>query len=184
MAFVDVVWAFKDVIASSKLAQMVTNTREHDHRADGTQGAPDLCARVRRAATQNLTNNVFTVMTWDTEDYDRGGFYVPGQPTRLTIPVSGVYRVSGNVPMGANNTGSGRAVAIYVNGAAATSGSRYVPPFASASRVPTPEVNLELQLDAGDYLELFGWQDTGATLATFASGGIFPFLSVALVSRT
>lgn len=33
-------WAYKDVITSAKLAQMVENTRAHDHRADGSQGSP------------------------------------------------------------------------------------------------------------------------------------------------
>lgn len=33
-------WAYKDVITSAKLAQMVENTRAHDHRNDGSQGSP------------------------------------------------------------------------------------------------------------------------------------------------
>lgn len=40
MAFSAVAWAYKDVITSTKLAQMVENTRAHDHRSDGTQGSP------------------------------------------------------------------------------------------------------------------------------------------------
>lgn len=39
MAFSAVVWAYKDLVTSAKLAQMVENTRTHDHRADGSQGA-------------------------------------------------------------------------------------------------------------------------------------------------
>lgn len=40
MAHSPVVWAFKDLVTSAKLAQMVENTKVHDHRADGTQGDP------------------------------------------------------------------------------------------------------------------------------------------------
>ena len=34
-----VVWSYQDEATSTKLAQMVENTRTHDHRADGSQGA-------------------------------------------------------------------------------------------------------------------------------------------------
>lgn len=40
MSFQSVTWAFKDLVTSAKLSQMVENTRTHDHRADGSQGDP------------------------------------------------------------------------------------------------------------------------------------------------
>lgn len=39
MAFSPVDWAYKEEATSVKLDQMVENTRVHDHRADGSQGA-------------------------------------------------------------------------------------------------------------------------------------------------
>jgi hypothetical protein len=39
MAFSPVAWAYKAVITSAKLQQMVNNLLAHDHRADGSQGA-------------------------------------------------------------------------------------------------------------------------------------------------
>lgn len=40
MAWAVVEWAYKQIVTSAKLAQMVENLRVHDHRADGTQGSP------------------------------------------------------------------------------------------------------------------------------------------------
>lgn len=40
MVWAPVAWAYKQVVTSAKLAQMVDNLIAHDHRADGTQGAP------------------------------------------------------------------------------------------------------------------------------------------------
>lgn len=39
MAFAAVDWAYKAIVTSAKLAQMVENLLVHDHRSDGTQGA-------------------------------------------------------------------------------------------------------------------------------------------------
>lgn len=40
MVWSPVAWAYKQVVTSAKLQQMVDNIVAHDHRADGTQGAP------------------------------------------------------------------------------------------------------------------------------------------------
>lgn len=56
MAFSAVTWAFKDQITSAKLAQMQENIRAHDHRGDGTQGAPIL--RFNLVGTSNASGLV------------------------------------------------------------------------------------------------------------------------------
>lgn len=40
MAWAAVSWAYKTLVTAAKLQQMVDNLVAHDHRADGTQGAP------------------------------------------------------------------------------------------------------------------------------------------------
>ena len=51
MTFSPVEWRFRDPVTSAKLAQMVDNIRDHDHREDGSQGKAYPALRVA-AATQ------------------------------------------------------------------------------------------------------------------------------------
>lgn len=40
MVFANVAWRYKDPLTAAKLEQMAENLRVHDHRNDGSQGAP------------------------------------------------------------------------------------------------------------------------------------------------
>jgi hypothetical protein len=68
----------------------------------GGSGALVGC-RIRRAATQLISNNVNTEFTFDTEDADTNGFFV-APSTTVTIPagLGGLYLVGGRIDPAAN----------------------------------------------------------------------------------
>ena len=72
-------------------------------------GAADFSgSRVRRSSAQTLSNDTITVVTWETEEYDVGGWYADGgDETIFTVP-AGVtrVRVSASSVFVANSTGT------------------------------------------------------------------------------
>lgn len=58
-------------------------------------------AKARRAGQTTLGNAATTVITFDTEDYDNGNMFTPGLQV-ITIPRTGVYRISGHVRISPN----------------------------------------------------------------------------------
>jgi len=52
--------------------------------------------RLRRVATQTLTDNTLATVSWDTEDEDTDGFWAIGTPTVVTIPTGkgGLYAIT------------------------------------------------------------------------------------------
>lgn len=54
---------------------------------------------LRRAATQTLTDNTLTTVSFDTEDEDTDGFWAIGSPTVVTVPTGkgGTYSITAGV---------------------------------------------------------------------------------------
>lgn len=88
--------------------------------------------------------------------------------TRYTIQVAGTYRVSGALTWTTNGTGV-RACDLQKNGTR-IAGSNVFMQVASAnfSTVQVPAMNVVCAV--GDYLEIGGFQNSGATLNTYAGG--------------
>lgn len=102
-----------------------------------------------------------------TED-NWGGHSNVTNNTRYTVPVAGTYRVSGLITWTTNGTGI-RAAEIFKNGSA-VAGTNAIMQVASSnfSTVQCPAVNVPCVV--GDYLELGGYQNSGASLNTVTSG--------------
>lgn len=117
-------------------------------------------AAVTRSTSQTISNNTFTAISFDTEGYDRGGYWDAGQPTRFTIPSGqgGFFDVyfSGEYD---SATGS-RQWLFLVNGTnylqtnVTTNVSGGARSFA---------LIYDLPLSAGDYIECLVYQDSGAS---------------------
>lgn len=159
MTYSAVAWAYKDLVTSAKLAQMVENTRAHDHRADGSQGAPTPNALVTFGANIATVTSTFLNVPWTTEVVDTGGMWVAGSPTRLTIPEPGLWLVIASISYASNGTGR-RISTVLKNGvevdridvpAAAANPHRYIVPVSEPAA-------------AGDYFEAQAWQSSGAAL--------------------
>lgn len=120
---------------------------------------PDRC-KVRRVAAFNVNNAVETAIPWDTEDYDSDALWAPGTPTRLTAPYSGLYVALMNIAFNVHATGA-RLYIIKKNGGTE---AQIVMPGNPGGWHPVGQVAAEVFLAAGEYLEGFVYQNSGAVL--------------------
>lgn len=120
-------------------------------------------ASVTYSLTGAAGNGVDTAVIFDTENYDTDDFFsVNNKPTRFVIPFDGKYAVGGCVRIQADGAGVGiRTLTISKNGTTKIVGNNaYI-----AKTVDTDiNVHAEVSLVAGDYLELYVFQDSGVGL--------------------
>ncbi len=120
---------------------------------------------VYKSASQTLSNNTITAITFDNEDFDTDAFHSNVTNTsRFTIPAGkgGKYLVGGIVGYAHNATGA-RAVYLYKNGVA----YNYVSQLGTVAQSPYGThipFNFVISLVATDYIEIFGWQTSGGNL--------------------
>jgi hypothetical protein len=134
--------------------------------------------RLEKTAAQSIANATYTAITYTGETYDTSSYHDNSTNTsRITIPagLGGYYLIAYQISWSSNGNGQ-RLVRIYVNGStipymngfANPSGS-YENNFAGATII---------NLSAGDYIELFGYQDSGGALncnGNNANGGLGRF---------
>lgn len=135
----------------------------------GTPATPTFvgCA-VYSSATQSLTNNVLTALTWDTETYDTNAFHSTSSNTsRITIPsgYDGKYRIGGLVSFHPNGTGR-RELQLYKNGAVLAYGNTVI---GSATDFIGNYMDWSTTLVAGDYVELYALQSSGGALVCYTT---------------
>ena len=129
-------------------------------------------ARAYRSAAQSVANSTTVKIQLSSESFDNHSAFDSTTNYRFTAPVSGTYRVDANIVWLTNATGV-RGTLIYKNGTAiATSYTS-----GHTSNVTGATVSTTVQLDKGDYLELYGFQDSGGSLDTFSSSST-TFMSV------
>jgi hypothetical protein len=136
-------------------------------------------AQLRQQATQNLTTGVWTPIIFgaSSEDLDRdGGHSTASNTSRYTGLTPGWYKFSGGVEI-AGDTGGHRFAAFGKNGTfpgTLTTGRGFqgAPPAgAGTSAAAAGPVLFQLN-GTTDYVELFGMQNSGGTVATsLALGG-------------
>ena len=119
-----------------------------------------------KGASQTLSNNTFTAITFAETDYiDTDAFHDPASNnTRITIPAGkgGKYLVTGYI---LNDTGNGpMRTRIYLNGTGFVE-ARY----ALAGDDNGMGLSVIMDLTAADYIELFGYQNSGGNNAVYGS---------------
>ena len=121
------------------------------------------------AAAQTLTTGTVTLVPFDTEAYDSDGMHSTSSNTsRLVVNTGGLYWCSFGVTFATNAT-SWRYLNIRKNAAGAPAGGTsvyqgFVPGLAVSNNNIT--ASFDLVLAAGDYLEVFASQNSGANLNT------------------
>jgi hypothetical protein len=123
-----------------------------------------------RSAAVTFNNGIEVLATLDAELYDP---YSPAahdnstNNSRLIAAETGIYFIKAKLRYGGNSTGT-RTLFIRKNAAGSPSGGTEVTrinvPAASASVTTTVDDALEHPLNAGEYIELFGVQDSGSNL--------------------
>jgi hypothetical protein len=136
-------------------------------------------SRITNTATQSLTNNTATKLTFDTassspttDSYDPKNWFSNAND-RIVIGQAGFYTISANVGFATNATGR-RLVQIYVNGS--DRGGVQVAALSGATTILSVSTNVYLA--ATDYVEVFALQQSGGALNTVSVTGVYPALSV------
>jgi len=114
-----------------------------------------------RAASQSLVTSTITKIGLDTtsEDSGDGLVAVPGG-NQILVVTPGYYLIIASLGFVANATGV-RGVFLYKNGAGIKE-NMVVPPAVPFE--PTPQIVAIVELAAGDTIELYGYQSSGAGL--------------------
>lgn len=116
-------------------------------------------ARVARTSSQSIPNTTWTKVQLNSETYDTGNNFDSTTNYRFTAPVAGSYFVKGRTTYGGALFAS--LAAIYVNGVSyevvASDNRSYTDNMAQVTDV--------IELNAGDYVELYTWQNYGSAAA-------------------
>lgn len=128
--------------------------------------------RARQTAAQTLTTAIYTPITLTTEDVDtHNGHSTVSNTSRYVAQRAGRYSCAGNLAFAASATG-GRYGEWAVNGVLIpnSDNNQLSVGGGAASRMDVP--NAIVTCGVGDYIELWGMQDTGGNLNTFAASNI------------
>lgn len=112
------------------------------------------------SGTQTMTLNAWTKITLGIEDYDLGGNFDTSN-SRFIVPVNGIYHFNGRWY---NTTGGSlsRIIALFKNGAEIKRGNL----LQGSANYQAPVVGADLKLQAGDYIEMFGYvENVNSSLA-------------------
>lgn len=122
-------------------------------------------ARVRHANSAiTTTSGATAVLTWDTVDFNVGGVWDASKTNRLTAPVAGRYLIVASVRWTANTTGR-RTIAIEVNGTSQIARSNISAYWTGGGDLaPEQAAQTIYKLNAGDYVEVWAYQDSAVNL--------------------
>lgn len=131
-------------------------------------------ARVFRNANVNVPHATFvaiqfTATSWNTAGASSGAVpWVVGTPTRFTAPITGQYAFTGRVQFQVDASQPGRRItSVYANGV------NYASTEASpAGSFPSPNLSDEVYLLAGQYLELYAYQEHPTAATVVCLGGL------------
>lgn len=113
--------------------------------------------RVYRDTNQSVPDATLTALEWTDEDFDSDAYFDAGNASRLTAAIAGKYMVGATVQWDSNASGT-RALYVAINGNTAQRMAAALNPAAAGL---TQQVAMLLELDAGDYVEIYAEQDSG-----------------------
>ena len=131
-------------------------------------------ARVRRTAALSIPNGGgSTVVSYDAVDYTVGGVYDAGKPTKMKAPVAGKYLIIATARWNANTSGR-RTLALAVDYGIDASfhqiaRSSISPYYIGSTLSPEQTVEAVYNLKAGDYVEVWAFQDSGSAVDLMTS---------------
>jgi hypothetical protein len=149
--------------------------------ADYTINRP--IVRLIATATQNLTNNTSTAITFGASStiIDTHSYHSESSNTsRVTPLIAGYYRAMGVVAHGGSASYTTLQSVIKFNGVD-QAGNQRQGPNATNSQRGVPAEGVFLCNGSTDYLELAGLQASGGTVATVASGSTTSYFEVEFV---
>jgi len=119
---------------------------------------------VRKTTSQSISNATFTLLTWNSEEYDTSSYHDNStNNSRLTVPTTGYYLITGVIDVAANATGN-RLLEIRKNGAGGQISYLFSVPPTTAANGFVPQMSYTLKLTAADYIEAYFYQNSGGSL--------------------
>lgn len=117
---------------------------------------------------QTLSDAIYAAITFNDEVYDTDGIHnTSNNSSRFVAPVAGKYRVSATINYGPSAAGV-RIINFRINGSTTERyGSALIPANTINNAISS---STELNLAAGDYVELFAYQNSGGNLDVTAEG--------------
>jgi hypothetical protein len=126
--------------------------------------APAIGARVYKPTATSMASGVSQAVVFTNSRFDTDGMWSSSvNPSRLTCQTAGLYAISGTLLWAASGGGFLRLARILLNGTTfiAEQDTKFQTGATSYANVAT-----EYYLNVGDYIELVGYQDSGAALNT------------------
>lgn len=125
---------------------------------------------VKLASDQSIGNSSWTKLLFATEQWDSDSKFASN---KFTPTIAGKYHISLTIMyLNLNNTDHRIQVAIYKNGSYyAAVGD--LAAMTDSSGDPTLNLNIDLELDADDYVEAYTYQDTGGSVSVEADYSYF-----------
>lgn len=142
---------------------------------------PPSC-RAYRASAGSISNASWTVVGLDGESWDSHSMHDPAtNNSRITAPVTGLYHISAGLIYASNGTNY-RYIDVCKNAAGVfDSAKRLGFDVRLGSNDTSPQVSYYASLTAGDYIEMFTFQNSGGILALNASSDKFCYLTLTYV---
>ena len=141
--------------------------------------SPVRCRAEALSTNQSIANSTVTAVTWNAESYDTANMHsTTTNPTRITIPNPGTYAISANLWWSASAAGY-RQIWLYKNGSSLGLYGQ-APGVGAATSMSLYD---ELPFVAGDYVEVWVEQSSGAALTINASAGDLAYFTARLVSN-
>lgn len=144
----------------------------------GTTAA--VVAQLRQTAIQSIPNAVATPIVFTVADEDTAGGWSTTVLSRWTAPVSGRYRISGGVSFAAA-AGGVRTVQFQIVGVEVPGSGTLDVGSAAAGGNRLGSRTLSVFMNAGDYIEITGFQNTGGAINTAVAGVEQATMSIELI---
>ena len=125
--------------------------------------------------TQTIATNTFTKIQYNVKTFDTNTNYDNTTNYRFTPTVAGYYQINGNFAMAGAASGYCQ-IAIYKNGGQVASGSG-IPNNTNVGGMCFAGTVLFLN-GSTDYVEIYGWQNSGGNLGLQTSTGFNTFSGV------
>jgi hypothetical protein len=126
-------------------------------------------AEVYNSVAQTTATVTVTTMTFNSERQDTDNYHSTSSNTsRLTAPSAGFYHITANSQWAANTTGN-RYLDVILNGTTVIAADRR----SNAGYAGEGSVNVDWYMNAGDYVEMRAYQESGGNLAVTAQFSIF-----------
>ena len=154
------------VYQSSGGALNVTTNGDYSGKMEMTllSGSPDGVAssvRAVRTSAYSVGNGGYATIPFESIGHDTDQMWSSATPSRVTIKTAGVYNITTHLVWAPNGTGH-RAVGLHLNSVYVQEHNEMAVTSGGAGTVVTMTTTLSLKV--GDYLEIGGWQNSGAAL--------------------